>query len=59
MHKGVYNDPTVASSNAVKKASSEYVEEESYVNPTHLDSQSDFDFEDEKLRSINGQGMIL
>ena len=61
MHKGVYNDPAITASNVGKKGSgtSEYVEEESYMNPNHLDSQSDIDFEDEKLRSINGQGMIL
>lgn len=58
MHHGIYSDPTQASSVA-KRAGSEYVEEESYVNPTNLDSQSDLDFEDEKIKSIDGQGRIL
>ena len=53
MHHGIYSDPTQASS-AAKKPGSEYIEEESYVNPTNLDSQSDLDFEDEKIKSIDG-----
>jgi len=57
MHHGIYSDPTQASS--VAKKGSEYVEEESYVNPTNLDNQSDIDFEDEKLKSIDAQGRIL
>ncbi len=55
MHKGIYSDPTQVSSVTKKGGSgqSEYIEEESYVNPTNMDCQSDVDFEDEKLRSID------
>lgn len=55
MHHGIYSDPTQASSVTKKGGSgqSEYIEEESYVNPTNIDCQSDVDFEDEKLRSID------
>lgn len=34
----------------------EYVEEESYVNPTNMDCESEMDYEDQKLRSIVNRG---
>jgi hypothetical protein len=37
MHRGIYSDPTQASSVNKKGGQSEYVEEESYVNPTNME----------------------
>jgi hypothetical protein len=58
MHKGVYNSNNESTIGAKRTSQSEYIEEESYVNPPNVESQSEFDFEDEKIRSLNEHGIL-